>query len=154
MPKGHLSWCTGSPSPLGSHQHFKYLHTNLPTADGVMASNDSSKSPLIEDTSMEPYTDPLQKLADIELLPDLFALMQSLENGEIQAKDFDNNAGAIRLKVSNIWLYLHEVDGICETVEEREKKIASIRHCNSEKIAFLKLFQEQVVKRLSKEDTA
>lgn len=95
-----------------------------------------------------PQGDPLQKLQDVELLPDLFALIQSLEKGDIQAKDFDNYAGAIRLKVGSIRNYLQSVEGICETVEEREKKIVAIRHCNNEKVGFLRLFREQVLKHL------
>lgn len=90
----------------------------------------------------------LQKLKDIELLPDLFTLMQSLEKGDLQPKDFDNNAGNIRLKVNTVRQYLQEIDGICETVAERKSKIQAIRQSNEKKVEFLGLFREKVLKDL------
>lgn len=92
--------------------------------------------------------EPLQRLHEVELLPDLFALLHSLQKGDIQAKDFDNNAGAIRLKVGSIRDHLFSMEGICETVEDREQQISDLRRCNNEKVAFLRLFREQVLDRL------
>lgn len=108
-------------------------------------------SPRNGEDSATADADPLQKLADIELLPDLFALIQSLEKGDIQPKDFNNNAGTIRLKASNIRQYLQEVDGICETVGERSKKIKTIRDSNQNKVEFLSQFRERVLRDLGKE---
>lgn len=100
-------------------------------------------------TDLDEY-DPLQKLSDIELLPDLFALIQSLEKGDIQPKDFGNNAGTMRLKVTNVRQYLQEVDGIYETVGERLKRIETIREANEKKVEFLSGFRERVLRDLGK----
>lgn len=111
------------------------------------------KSPLSREPS-ESNTedvDPIQKLSDIELLPDLFALIQSLEKGDIQPKDFNNNAGTIRLKANNIRQYLQEVDGICESVNERQEKIKTIRESNEKKVEFLSSFRARVLKDLGKD---
>lgn len=121
------------------------VSTPYTTCDPPLATH---RHTMLTPQSPQPAEDPLQKLQEVELLPDLFTFMQSLERGEIQAKDFDNNAGAIRLKVSSMRNYLQSVEGICETVEEREKQIVAIRNGNNEKVAFLRLFREQVLKRL------
>lgn len=91
----------------------------------------------------------LNKLAQIELLPELFALLQRVENGEIKGQDFDNHAGSIRLKLNTIRLYLQEVDGICETVEERTQKIETLKDCNDRRTAFLGDFKKRVLADLS-----
>lgn len=103
----------------------------------------TGRSPNADDTA-----DVLEKLRKIELLPDVFALMQSLQQGELQAKDFDNNAGAVRLKASTVRLYLQEVDGICESTEEREKRIAALALSNDKKRRFLAQFRANVLKDL------
>lgn len=109
-------------------------------------------SPLRHEASApEPEeADPLKKLADIELLPDLFALLQGLEKGDMQPKDFNNNAGTIRLKVNNVRQYLQDVEGVCETVSEREKKIKTIEESNEKKVEFLGQFRERVLRDLGK----
>lgn len=109
---------------------------------------EKKKSPLSKDVSAEPDSQILDKLRDIELLPDLFTLIQSLEKGELQPKDFDNNAGNIRLKVNTVRQYLLEIEGICESVAERESKIQTIRQCNGRKVEFLELFRKRVLKDL------
>lgn len=85
----------------------------------------------------------------IELLPDLFVLLQQLESGEIQAKDFENNSGTIRVKINKLRQHLMQVEGICESVSEREEKIESIRLENERKEKFLASFKERVLKDLS-----
>lgn len=89
-----------------------------------------------------------EKLRRIELLPDIFALIQSLELGELQPKDFDNTAGTIRLKLNTVRQYLQEVEGICESTEERKKKIENLEACNEKKRVFLKLFRDKVLQDL------
>lgn len=119
---------------------------------GSQQAEPAKKSPLRHEvTDSDPEeVDPLKKLADIELLPDLFALLQSLEKGDMQPKDFDNNAGTIRLKVNNVRQYLQEVEGISETVSEREKKIKTIEESNEKKVEFLSQFRERVLLDLGK----
>ncbi|SGZ49426.1 CIC11C00000005288 [Sungouiella intermedia] len=119
---------------------------------GSPQAEQTKKSPLRREVSDSDSdeVDPLQKLGDIELLPDLFALLQSLEKGDVQPKDFNNNAGTMRLKVNNVRQYLQEVDGICETVNEREKKIKTIEESNEKKVEFLSQFRERVLTDLGK----
>lgn len=126
--------------------------SGLGITENSLRTDQLQKSPLVQNMDVDADPDPLQKLSDIELLPDLFALIQSLEKGDIQPKDFDNNAGNIRLKAKNVRLYLQEVDGICETVDERESKIGTIRQSNMKKVEFLTQFRERVLRDLEKDN--
>ncbi|GEQ72826.1 hypothetical protein JCM33374_g6514 [Metschnikowia sp. JCM 33374] len=116
-------------------------HSELPSNG---ANHDTINAPKTEEDRAL-----LKKLAEIQLLPDLFALLQRVETGEIKGQDFDNHAGPIRLKLNNIRMYLQEVEGICETVEERGKKIEMLKDCNDRRASFLSDFNKRVVKDLS-----
>ncbi|KAM9933121.1 hypothetical protein OXX80_007258 [Metschnikowia pulcherrima] len=110
---------------------------------------DNSTNAVANATTNEPSADGdqnlLKKMAEIEFLPDLFALLQRVENGEIKSQDFDNHAGSIRLKLSTLRSHLQEVDGICETVEEREEKIRTLSDCNDRRVSFLNDFKNRVL---------
>ncbi|OBA22069.1 hypothetical protein METBIDRAFT_39289 [Metschnikowia bicuspidata var. bicuspidata NRRL YB-4993] len=93
----------------------------------------------------------LEKLAQIELLPDLFALLQRVATGDIKGQDFDNHAGPIRLKLNTIRLHLQEIDGICETVDQRQKKIEVLKDCNARRASFLRDFKSRVLADLREE---
>ncbi|KAF3988090.1 hypothetical protein FT663_02661 [Candidozyma haemuli var. vulneris] len=86
----------------------------------------------------------LDKVEVIELLPNLFTLLQQLEKGELQPKDFDNHAGTIRMKLNNMRSLLSEISGICEPVEDRLQKIKAVRESNSRKKEFINAFRERV----------
>lgn len=86
----------------------------------------------------------LQKAEMIELLPNLFTLLQQLEKGELQPKDFDNHAGTIRIKLNEMRHLLLEIDGICEPVSDRLEKIDAIRESNLRKKEFIQAFHERV----------
>ncbi|KAK6454270.1 RNA polymerase II transcription mediator complex subunit 9-domain-containing protein [Scheffersomyces xylosifermentans] len=88
--------------------------------------------------------DPIQKMRVMEILPDLFNLLHDLQNGVISAKDFDNNAGSLRLKLATLRQYLQEVEGINESIKSREAKIESLRHNNAKRYEFLSRFQAKV----------
>lgn len=94
-----------------------------------------SATPVEIDVSRPKHDDDevVQKLSKIELLPDLFSLLHSLQLGELQAKDFDNNLGVIRQKLSNIRQILLEVEGIEEPLKEREERIEVLRESNERK---------------------
>lgn len=94
--------------------------------------------------------DPLQNLQSTELLPELFHLLNDLQNGEILAKDFDNNAGSIRLKLTKMRQDLQEVPGINESIEYRESRIQNLKNNNMKKVRFLKNFKETVESELNK----
>lgn len=91
--------------------------------------------------------DPIDKMREMEILPDLFNLLHDLQNGTILAKDFDNNAGSLRLKLTTLRQYLQEVEGINELIKSREAKIESLRVNNAKRYEFLSRFKEQVQKR-------
>lgn len=92
----------------------------------------------------EPSIDIINKLHSLEILPDIFNLLHDLETGAILAKDFDNNAGSIRLKLATLKQYLQEVEGINESIETRTNKIETLRNGNSKKYQFLTRFKEKV----------
>lgn len=93
----------------------------------------------------------LDRAEVIELLPNLFTLLQQLEKGELQPKDFDNHAGTIRMKLNEMRQLLLEIDGICEPVEERLEKIEAMRESNLRKKEFIRAFQQRVDQDLGKE---
>ncbi|KAK6201222.1 RNA polymerase II transcription mediator complex subunit 9-domain-containing protein [Scheffersomyces amazonensis] len=99
---------------------------------------------VVEDEE-EDEDDPIVKLQEIEILPDLFTLLHDLQIGSISAKDFDNNAGSIRLKLSNVRQYLSEIEGINETLKVREAKIDSLKVKNAKKYQFLSKFKSRVI---------
>lgn len=88
----------------------------------------------------------LSSLLRAELLPDLFRLVQRLEKGEIQPKDFENNAGAIRLQLASVRLKLQQIDGICESAEQRREKIQMLTESNERTGEALKAFRERVLR--------
>lgn len=142
-------------SSLGSLNGIQ-TKLNSPAPTGMDISRNES-SPLKSETPMDVDMDenqenedheedegPLTKLEKIELLPELYNLIHSLQNGEILAKDFDNNAGNIRLKLSVIRQTLQDIEGIEELVSEREAKIASLKSLNTRKRDFLNNFKASI----------
>lgn len=101
-----------------------------------------------DDNVDESQRDPLQKLQSTELLPELYNLLIDLQNGQILAKDFDNNAGSIRLKIAKIRQSLQEISGISESVKFREAKIQSLKNGNEKKIHFLNKVKQKVESEL------
>ncbi|KAK6461621.1 RNA polymerase II transcription mediator complex subunit 9-domain-containing protein [Scheffersomyces coipomensis] len=106
------------------------------------------KEEVVGDT-IEDDDDPIVKLQEIEILPDLFTLIHNLKIGNISAKDFDNNAGSIRLKLSNIKQYLSEIDGINETLKARSIKIDNLKFNNGKKYQFLNKFKSKVLNEIN-----
>lgn len=107
----------------------------------------SSATPMEIDvpSRKDSYDDELvQKLSTIELLPELFSLLHSLQMGELQAKDFDNNIGVIRQKLSNIRQILLEVEGIEEPLKDREARIQVLRESNESKRRFLEQLKQNI----------
>ena len=103
-----------------------------------------------EENDNEEYTDPLQKLQTTELLPDLYNLLNDLQSGQILAKDFDNNAGSIRLKLTKMKQNLQDIPGISESVKFRETRIQNLKLSNEKKAHFLNNFKQKVESELGK----
>lgn len=106
-----------------------------------------------EENNLEEERDPLQKLQTTELLPDLYNLLNDLQNGHILAKDFDNNAGSIRLKLSKMKENLQNIPGINESVKARETKIQNLKLSNEKKLHFLNRFKQKVESELGESST-
>lgn len=110
-----------------------------------LESNTASRSPKVDPApEAEEEEDVIQKLREVEILPQLFGLLQSLESGNILPRDFGNNAGSIRLKLNTLKQYLQEVEGINETIEERIDRIEYLRARNRKKSEFLRMVKERV----------
>lgn len=77
--------------------------------------------------------EPLAKLAQIELVPEVYGLLQGLQQGLLQAKDFDNHAGNVRLKLALVRQLLEQIEGISESVDARETRIEALEKNNARK---------------------
>ncbi|ODV80741.1 uncharacterized protein CANTADRAFT_29870, partial [Suhomyces tanzawaensis NRRL Y-17324] len=81
--------------------------------------------------------DVIQKLHNLEVLPDLFNLLHDLDSGVLLARDIDKHSGSIRLKFATLKQYLQEVEGINETIGERKARIEGLSRSNQRKCEFL-----------------
>lgn len=98
-----------------------------------------------KDSNMEiDSVNPLKKLHQQELLPELFTVLHQLQCGKILAKDFDNHMGGLRLKLDNIKQYLREIPGITESIEDREETIESLEKKNKVKLELLNEYGEKM----------
>lgn len=86
-----------------------------------------------------------------ELLRDVFSLVQDVEKGTLARKDFDNTAGGLRLKLADSKRRLQEIEGIIESLEDREDRIKVIQQSNSDKLKFLAQFRDRVRRDLASE---
>lgn len=86
-----------------------------------------------------------------ELLRDVFSLVQDVEKGTLARKDFDNTAGGLRLKLADSKRRLQEIEGVIETLEDREERIKVIQQSNSDKLKFLAQFRDRVRRDLAGE---
>lgn len=94
---------------------------------------------------------PLQKIRSTELLPELFGLLLDIEQGLMQAKDFDNNLGTTRLKVVTLLERLQDLDDICDSIRDQKIRILRLKEskrakkelvCELRKAVLLKFDQE------------
>lgn len=76
---------------------------------------------------------PLESLQRTELLSQLFTLLLDVKTGKSLVRDFESNAGSLRLALSNIRKLLQQVDGITETVEQRQAQIEVLQQNNEAK---------------------
>jgi hypothetical protein len=76
---------------------------------------------------------PLESLQRTELLSQLFTLLLDIKTGKSLVRDFESNAGSLRLALSNTRKLLQQVDGITETVEQRQAQIDVLQQNNDAK---------------------
>lgn len=111
-----------------------------------LSSESPRKSPdaMEIDIKEEEDEDVVSKLRDVEVLPQLFSLLHDLDTGVISVRDFDNNAGSVRLKLNTLKQYLQEVEGINESIEVRKTKIDALKENNLKKEELLQRFRSKV----------
>jgi hypothetical protein len=107
----------------------------------------------LEDDAMEVDSDvnddTIDKLKEFELLPTLYNLLHDVQSGAIKAKDFDNNAGSLRLKLVLVRKYLQQIEGINESVLSRQETINVIKEKNDHKYQLLCKFKDRVQTEMS-----
>lgn len=91
--------------------------------------------------------DPLNKLREQEIIPELFGLLHEVESGKLLAKDFINNSGNIRLKINYLKKYLKEIEGITQTTDFRKERIELLEANNKKKLQLLNDFKDNVEKK-------
>lgn len=133
----------GCVTPLPIKGVYRFKNTPAMSEESKQEPKPVSEDVVIADPQ-EQEESALDKVEVIELLPNLFTLLQQLEKGELQPKDFDNHAGTIRMKLNNMRLLLLEISGICEPVEDRLQKIKAVRESNLRKKEFINAFRERV----------
>lgn len=91
----------------------------------------------------------LLKIRSTELLPELFGLLLDIEQGQMQAKDFDNNLGTTRLKIETLILRLKDLEGICDSIRDQKTRVLSLLESKKAKKELLNEFREQVLLKLN-----
>lgn len=104
------------------------------------------------DTQDQHEIDNIEKLKQFELLPTLYNLLLDVQTGVIKSKDFDNNAGSLRLKLITAKKTLRDINGINESVESRREKIDQIKEKNKNKSDLLMKFNGLVQKLCDEEE--
>lgn len=127
-----------SPGPMAQSP----LRGNLTPMTNSTSAKPQSPVDMELDTTVK--EDQLEKLRQIEIIPELFAILHDLQVGKLLAKDFDNKLGSIRLKLSNMKQYLRDIPGITETIEARHDKIKLLQENNEKKFQLIEKFTQQV----------
>lgn len=137
LTRPHLSLAVSTPqlsrfcimsSPKKNNDKFV-----VPTHHKTQQKSPLPASPLPEAMDIDDEISPLESLQQTELLSQLFTLLLDIKNGKSLVRDFENNAGSLRLALSNIRKLLLQVNGITETVEERRKRIETLEQNNAAK---------------------
>ncbi|KAG7191793.1 uncharacterized protein KQ657_002758 [Scheffersomyces spartinae] len=128
------------------------IEVNIPAVDDNIAtmeekpSIDGEKMDIDNDEVIPASVDsgPLEKLRNIQLLPELFNLLYDLRNGTLLAKDFGSNAGSLRLKLTTFKQCLQEIEGINESIEERQQRIQLLTKSKTKKEQFLMSLKSKI----------
>lgn len=91
---------------------------------------------------------PLLEVRAIELLPELFGILLDFDRGDVQAKDFDNSLGTIRLKLSMLIQKLQSLEGICDSICDQRLSIAKLNESIKVKEASSCEFRQRVLSKL------
>lgn len=88
--------------------------------------------------------DPLAKIKQIQLLPELYSILFDFTNGKIHPRDFDKYIANLRSKLNNLKLYILEIDGIDVSPETMMNEINQLKENNSKKQSLLDSFKDKV----------
>ena len=111
------------------------------TKEGGLANMEVDKE---ENSIKEQEKEYLRILAETSLLPDVFILLLQLRDEEILAKDFDNNAGSIRLKLARMREALRDTEGLGESLSLREERIQKQKDINQRKTSVIDTFKQKI----------
>ena len=111
------------------------------TKEGGLANMEVDKE---ENSTKEQEKEYLRILAETSLLPDVFILLLQLRDEEILAKDFDNNAGSIRLKLARMREALRDTEGLGESLSLREERIQKQKDINQRKTSVIDTFKQKI----------
>ncbi|KAI5970189.1 hypothetical protein CANMA_000800 [Candida margitis] len=88
--------------------------------------------------------DPLEKIKQVQLLPEIYSLLFDVSNGKIQPRDFDKHIGTLRSKLNNLRSYISEVEGIDVAPETMMREINWLKENNLKKQNLLSSFRDKV----------
>mgnify|MGYP000032437017 CR=1 FL=1 len=95
-------------------------------------------------TNTDNQDDPLAKIKQIQLLPELYNILFDFTNGKIHPRDFDKHIGNLRSKLDNLKLYILEIDGIDVTPEIMMNEINRLKENNVKKQTLLNSFRNKI----------
>ena len=87
---------------------------------------------------------PIDKIKQIQIMPELTKLLLEVNNGTKQAKDFDKLIGGLRLKISKLRQHVLEIEGIEDSPESMKAQIEKLKQDNQRKQVALQEFKEKV----------
>lgn len=99
-----------------------------------------------QDQSQQQQTEynPIDKIKQIQIMPELTKLLLEVNNGTKQAKDFDKLIGGLRLKISKLRQHVLEIEGIEDSPESMKAQIEKLKQDNQRKQVALQEFKEKV----------
>lgn len=115
-------------------------------SDFKVASDSAIDKPpsITTDANIVNKEDPLAKINQIQLLPELYSILFDFTNGKIHPRDFDKYIANLRSKLNNLKLYILEIDGIDVSPETMMNEINQLKENNSKKQSLLDSFKDKV----------
>ncbi|KAG5419481.1 hypothetical protein I9W82_003248 [Candida metapsilosis] len=88
--------------------------------------------------------DPLSKIKQVQLLPELYDILFNFTSGSIHPRDFDKHIGNLRSKLNNLKSYISEIEGIDVTPEMMMNDINRLKENNAKKQNLINTFRDKV----------
>lgn len=87
----------------------------------------------------------LKEIRLLEFLPELFGLFLDIEQGRMQAKDFEKNLGTTRLNIATSLSKLQGLEGICDSISDQKTTIQSLAERKRIKDNFSRDLQKSIL---------